>query len=197
MALSSDQALPLISQYESGNANVLNQTGPGGTPASTASGYYQITNPTWAQYAPQAGVDLSQYPTAISAPQSVQTQVASTIFNQQGFGPWSSNTKLMSAVSDTGSQTLPMLDENGNPLQSTDPITGASGLGSAGQAAGAATSQAIGGVVNSYTSWLWQFAERGILLGVGFTFVLVAIIALLWQSKTVKVATSSLAAKPL
>ena len=63
-----------IAQAESGFRNIVS-----GTAGSTASGIYQINNPTWRQFAPQAGVDLSQYPTALSAPTDVQTQVASVI----------------------------------------------------------------------------------------------------------------------
>jgi hypothetical protein len=95
---SASSTLSLISQYESGNRNVPNASGPGGTPASTASGYYQILNGTWRQFAPQAGVDLSQYPTAMSAPFDVQTRVASLIYSQQGLAPWASDSRLMAAV---------------------------------------------------------------------------------------------------
>jgi len=43
---------------------------------STASGLYGFLNSTWQEYAPQAGVDIGQYPTAASAPTDVQTSVA-------------------------------------------------------------------------------------------------------------------------
>ena len=99
---SSSSVLPLISQYESGGRNVPNASGPGGAPASTASGYYQITNGTWRDFAPKAGVSLSQYPTAMSAPFDVQTRVASQLYAQRGLDPWSSNTRLLAAIGQNG-----------------------------------------------------------------------------------------------
>lgn len=45
-------------------------------PSSGASGLYGFLDSTWRSFAPQAGVDLNQYPTAASAPASVQTAVA-------------------------------------------------------------------------------------------------------------------------
>ncbi len=53
-----------------------------GTPAQ---GYLQIIDPTWRTYAAKAGVDTSQYPSAIDAPKEVQERVASVIpVNQWG-----------------------------------------------------------------------------------------------------------------
>jgi hypothetical protein len=106
----SSSILPLISQYESSNRNVLNASGPGGTPASTASGYYQITNGTWRDIAPQAGVSLAQYPTAMSAPQDVQTKVASLLYQQRGIAPWASDTRLLAAI---GQGSLAQADSAG------------------------------------------------------------------------------------
>lgn len=63
-----------IAGAESGHRNI-----PASDPSSTASGFFQINNPTWQQFAPLAGVNLSQFPTALSAPADVQTQVASVI----------------------------------------------------------------------------------------------------------------------
>jgi hypothetical protein len=103
------KVLPLISQYESGNRNVLNASGPGGTPASTASGYYQITNGTWQDFAPKAGVSLKQYPTAMSAPQDVQQKVAALLYNQRGIEPWSSDTRLLAAL---GKDTVAQADSS-------------------------------------------------------------------------------------
>ena len=72
----------LIAQYESSN----NPTAQ--SPTSTASGLYQFLNGTWATYAPQAGVSLAQYPTAASAPASMQTAVFYADFNNDGFNDW-------------------------------------------------------------------------------------------------------------
>jgi len=79
------RALDIIEQLESRGRNVPNyKFGPG----FTAQGYYQITNPTWRDHAQSAGVDLSQYPTAMSAPRDVQRAVADKIFQKRGFQPW-------------------------------------------------------------------------------------------------------------
>jgi hypothetical protein len=67
-----------IERVESGGQNIVTRIQPPGG-GNTASGYYQIINSTWQQYARQAGVDTNLYPTAMSAPKDVQTQVASQI----------------------------------------------------------------------------------------------------------------------
>jgi hypothetical protein len=83
MAYWSPTALgPLAQSESSGNASLIhfpNNTAWGGssTAGSSASGLYGFTTPTWQTYAPQAGVDISQYPYAYTAPASVQSQVAS------------------------------------------------------------------------------------------------------------------------
>lgn len=79
-------ALAMIAGAESGGRNVLNYRFD---PRHTASGYFQITNSTWRQFARAAGVDLSRYPTAISAPFRAQSQVAATLYRARGFSPWS------------------------------------------------------------------------------------------------------------
>lgn len=62
--------LQLLQGFESsGNPTAQN-------PSSSASGLYGFLKGTWQQYAPQAGVDTSIFPTAKSAPADVQTQVA-------------------------------------------------------------------------------------------------------------------------
>lgn len=160
-SLPASQALPLISQYESNNQNVLNTQG------STASGYYQIINGTWAQFAPQSGVDIGKYPTAMSAPPDVQAQVATTIYNQQGFTPWSSNTKLLAAVNAQGGNTSSTL----TPTTAT--ITGSpTGTASGG-----------GSGSSGWFSPIWNYISRGVLLLVGFGLVFIALAALLWSSK--------------
>lgn len=93
-----DQVSPWITQYESGNRNVLS-----GIPGSTASGYWQINNGTWADFAPQAGVDLSQYPTAMSAPIGVQSSVAQALFNARGIEPWATGPQVLASL-DSGAQ---------------------------------------------------------------------------------------------
>src|SRR5215472_3503994 len=77
----------LVAQRESsGGINLFN---PVSTSSGHAEGWYGITTGTWNDFAPKAGVDLSQYPTSNDAPQSVQQSVASLI----PFGRWDSNTK--------------------------------------------------------------------------------------------------------
>lgn len=103
--MSTQPYLDLISQYESNNRNVPNyKFGPG----FTAQGYYQITNTNWLNIAPQLGIDTSQYPNAMSAPQDVQAQVANYLLTQTpaGISNWSNyNPQLASALSAAGMQT--------------------------------------------------------------------------------------------
>lgn len=177
MSLTAEQALPLISQYESGNKNILNTQG------STASGYFQIINGTWQQFAPQAGVSLLQYPTAMSAPQDVQTAVATTIYNRQGFQPWASNAALMAAVGNQQGDTTV------TDLPDTAPIAvgGSTNAGAAGNSTGG----------SSLFSSIWNYISRGVLLFAGFMLVFIALAALFWQSKGAAVSRSAISAAKL
>ena len=83
----------IVQQDESGGRNIPNQQGPGGSPASTASGYSQITDPTWRDNAPAVGA--GQYPRAMSAPASAQNAVTDQLLATRGLQPWQSNKKLM------------------------------------------------------------------------------------------------------
>ena len=82
MAFWSASALPSLAQSESGGQASLvhypNNVAWGGSSSSgsSASGLYGFLTGTWQTYAPQAGVNISQYPYAYTAPASVQTQVA-------------------------------------------------------------------------------------------------------------------------
>lgn len=104
-----DTILGIISSVESGNQNIANTTAT--TSSGQAQGFYQITTGTWNQYAPQAGVSLSVYPTPLSAPQSVQASVASVIPLQQ----WASST--VNAVQNAFGGNL-------NPAQNINQISG-------------------------------------------------------------------------
>ena len=79
-------ASSIVSWDESRNRNVRQdingKTGPG-------SGLLQIEDPTWRQYAPQLGVNLNKYPTAMSAPPQVQLAVGRIIPINQ----WAANTR--------------------------------------------------------------------------------------------------------
>lgn len=72
---------------ESSGRNVTN-------PQEGAEGFYQITGPTWQDFAPRAGIDLKQYPSAISAPYEVQSKVADTI----PMGRWGPRTQQILAA---------------------------------------------------------------------------------------------------
>jgi hypothetical protein len=74
----------VVAPLESGNRNIMQQVNN----TSTANGYYQITNSTWRDVAPKAGVDVDKYPTAMSAPRDIQKQVAQELYQQRGIQPW-------------------------------------------------------------------------------------------------------------
>jgi hypothetical protein len=78
--------MDMVANLESGNRNIAQQIHDSNTDRGTpAGGFFQIIDPTWARYAQAAGVDLKQYPTAMSAPRNIQAQVASAIpVNQWG-----------------------------------------------------------------------------------------------------------------
>lgn len=108
-----ERFLDLARHHESGGRNVMQGVAPPGggfnpsvgrvTGPSTAQGYYQITNTTWRNFAPQAGVDLAVYPTAMSAPPEVQRHVARTIATTDGVQHWTDfNPRLRLAVEAAG-----------------------------------------------------------------------------------------------
>lgn len=79
--------LDTLAQVESGDRNI-----PSGVdsdvagPGTKSQGHFQINTPTWRDFAGKAGVDIKQYPNAMSAPREVQAQVASVIPFKR-FGP--------------------------------------------------------------------------------------------------------------
>lgn len=99
--------LDLTERDESGSRNTMQQViGPQGgynpsvgrvTGPSSAQGYFQIITPTWQAFAPKAGVDLGQYPTAMSAPYEVQRSVARTIATTSGVQHWTDYNKILRA----------------------------------------------------------------------------------------------------
>lgn len=94
-----------IIKYESGGKNILQQqVDPS---ISTASGLEQITNSTWRNFAPKAGVDLNLYPTAMSAPPNVQLAVGHQIqMSPSGVANWTNyNPALRNALVGTGYDT--------------------------------------------------------------------------------------------
>ncbi len=50
-----------------------------GQPGSKSQGHWQIDTPTWQQFGAKAGIDLTKFPNAMSAPRDIQEQVARTI----------------------------------------------------------------------------------------------------------------------
>jgi hypothetical protein len=115
MWANTQDTLALIEHYESGGRNVMNYINDAW---HTAGGYWQITNTTWRYAAPGAGVDLTQYPIAISAPREVQHSVAIALFDRFGVLPWAPfNPRLAEAVGYSGE----MYDEVGRTV-SGDPL---------------------------------------------------------------------------
>jgi resuscitation-promoting factor RpfA len=80
---SPDSIAQFVKNYETGGGDYTATN-----PASTASGAYQFTNPTWLQYAPQAGVDTGLYPTAASAPPALQDAVFQQAYQTRGLADW-------------------------------------------------------------------------------------------------------------
>ena len=69
-----------LAQVESGGRNIPSTVDPDVSgPGTRSQGFYQINVPTWKDFAGKAGVDLSQYPTPMSAPREVQERVADAI----------------------------------------------------------------------------------------------------------------------
>lgn len=95
-------ALKAINRFEAPGGNVYNFKFNLNPAKYSASGFYQITNTTWRGIAPQAGIDLSKYPTAISAPRSIQQDAAAALFQNRGFADWSRNTQLTSYIAQNG-----------------------------------------------------------------------------------------------
>ena len=80
-----DQVRDKIIQRESGGKNVPNYRYDA---THTAGGFFQITDTNWNAYAPKLGIDVKQYPDALSAPADVQEQVAKQLYADHGLKPW-------------------------------------------------------------------------------------------------------------
>lgn len=106
----------LVQHFESGG----NYSAQNPQPGATASGAYGFTNSTWRQYAQEIGVDLGLYPTAASAPSSVQDAVFQQAVNQNGLADWTCpncDPALVSYLNGTpGSGALPVFS-NGSTAQ--------------------------------------------------------------------------------
>ena len=87
------QFLPTVAKRESGgNPTAKNYVWEADPTAyergATASGKYQMVNSTWRTAATAAGIDVSKYPTARDAPEALQDQAASKLYDMQGTSPW-------------------------------------------------------------------------------------------------------------
>lgn len=128
-------ALDAIMNFESGGRNVHQNVVPAGggfnpstgtvTGPSSASGYFQMIDPTWRSAAKLAGVDTSQYPTAMSAPYEAQRKVAAALYAKEGFAPWAPyNAALRAHIAKRGGAGAFIND--GAPAQVADlPAAGA------------------------------------------------------------------------
>jgi hypothetical protein len=105
--------LDAVAKFESGGRNIHQNVVPAGggynpstgtvTGPSSASGYFQMINPTWRSAAKMAGIDTAQYPTAMSAPYEVQRAAAEALYNKEGFAPWAPyNAALRSHIQKMG-----------------------------------------------------------------------------------------------
>lgn len=103
--------LARFEKRESGGQNIPNRTGPGGTPASTASGYYQMIDSTWREAARMAGIDTNQYPRAISAPHELQHQAAQALYQRYGATPWAASEPKLATVVAQGQPAPPPTPE--------------------------------------------------------------------------------------
>lgn len=110
-----EAALDAIMKFESGGRNIHQQVvGPNGgfnpstgtvTGPSSAQGHFQITNTTWRGIAEAAGIDLGQYPTAMTAPYDVQRRAAAALYDKNGFADWAPyNARLREWIKSGGGQ---------------------------------------------------------------------------------------------
>jgi len=187
----------LVQNFESGgNYGAQSQT-------STASGAYQFINSTWQQFAPLAGVDLSQYPTAVSAPPAVQDSVFAATVGQVGLQPWTCagcDTPLSNYLAaNPSAASLPVLSTS-SPATGSGTVTGTTtaGAGTSAPASGTtgAAGKSSGSVFNPATwfsalgGWIASVAARGGLFLLGTIFVLGAI-ALLAVKSGIEIETNA------
>ena len=91
-----------IGQRESGNRNIPNQQGPGGTSLSSASGPYQFLDSTWQQAAKEYGIQ-NPTPRAMQTDPAIQRAVAIAFLQRHGEAPWA----MSAAPSGGGTATAP------------------------------------------------------------------------------------------
>ena len=150
------EVAPIIQGIESGgNPTAQN-------PTSTASGLFQDINATWRYALGLIGLSPSQYPTAKSAPSSVQYQANEALYNAQGLQPWAGD--------------IPQIETQlGLPAGSL----GSSGTATTGSPT-AATGQAQGGGCGfSPSCWLGSLGSWAGGLAARAGLILLAVILLL------------------
>ncbi len=86
-----DEAL-IIQRESKGDPTALNYVAKADPTArargATASGLYGFVDSTWKEGLQMIGGDPSKYPTAASAPEAVQRQVFSAVYDKRGTAPW-------------------------------------------------------------------------------------------------------------
>jgi hypothetical protein len=166
-----------------------NPTATTGVTGQTASGLYGFINSTWQQYAQESGVDTVQYPTAASAPASVQTSVFAQAVSQVGLQPWTCNGCDPALVSylnaNPSSLNLPVTNGSGTPGSGT-PGSGTPGSTSTAGATTPSTgtqAQTSGGSSWNPLTWLsdiggWfaSIAARASLFVLAIIFILIALV---------------------
>jgi hypothetical protein len=182
----------LVQYFENPSANPSAQN-----PTSSASGLYQMLTPTWQAYANQIGVNTALYPTAASAPVSVQNAVFNQMVSQNGLNDYTCtgcDPALANYVAaNPGSYSLPVFpggataasyltgsDSDNLPLYDPEtgvPLTPGPGTVSVPNAVGGPLSGLSGGGLGGFLSglfgvgntmnWIEELAIRALLIFLG------------------------------
>jgi hypothetical protein len=205
MATAFTSLADLVKSYESGtrgvagtsNYTIVNKT-------SGASGAYQYLDSSWRQYATQAGVDVGQYPTAASAPPAVQDAVFQSTVQQVGLSPWTCpncNDPLVAAIQ--GDPSLAQLPTTAGGATGTVPVVLGADQGTIGSnpgsfpgtgADGMPYTPPAGGGVMGWWGGMMELLTRFGVFTFGMLLVLLALFAMLWQSKTVQTSVRTVGA---
>jgi len=185
----------LVQHFESGgDYTAQNKT-------TTASGAYQFINSTWQQYAGQIG--YGQYQTAASAPPAVQDAVFAQAVQQRGLADWTCpgcNPALSAYLQANPTASGLPVNATSNPLGggylapdgSYVPPQAIPGVTpNPGQTPMAGTTTGATSVAGGWLSGVWTIAARIGVFGLGSMLVILALAALLWESKTVQVAVKA------
>lgn len=170
-------------QESSGGKNLYNPTA---TSSGHAEGWYGITTGTWQDFAPKAGVSLAQYPDPNSAPQSIQQQVAGQIpLSRWAPGTVSAVHSAYPGITDDSQTVGALSGQTGDDAWLSG---GATNPGGPGLIGGANPNQPsnLAGISTSLLNPIWEIVSRGLLVWCGFALVFIALVALLFQSKTVR-----------